>query len=1843
MVLKHNKMRKLFYLSLAFLWMIGFWSCSKRSLSDFLSDFSLYEGYIESFSSGYMSAYEPITIVFAQDLPGDILEMEPQSKWFSVSPKVDGDVKFIDENTLQFVPTEKLKQDQEYRITFQLHKVMDVPKDLREFRFAVHTYKQDFIVNLNDVQSYDRNWQYLRGSIDATDLMDYEMANQLVTAEQEGEKLKVKLVKESELSRTFSFVIDSVQRKMEDSKVTIFWDGKPFKIDNKDQGEFEIPGKNNFKVLQIEVENGDDQFIKINFSDPIEKNQNLKGLVRIQDASNLRYSSEGNILYVYLSDALTGSKMIQVFQGIKSVDGIKMKKDHREEVMFEELLPGVRMVRSGVFLPSSQNLKINFEAVNVSAVDAVVYRVHSQNVLQFLQVNSYEEHDGMYRVSSPVAKTTIQLNHPTPKAHQRWNAFALDLSKIMKSDPGAIYRVELSIRPEYSLYNCVDPLPARETKDKPFNPANYDLRSRYDDWDDDYYWYDWRERENPCHHAYYYDRSVSTNVMATDLGVIAKRGEDGNYLFAVTDLISTKPIAGASIELYTFDQQLLQTLKTNGEGVASLKTDRYAYFALVKKDKQVTPLKLAENISNSMSAFDISGERLRDGMNGYIYGERGVWRPGDTLFLGFILNNRHATQGQKNPVKLSIYNARGIMVHQDISTHTPSQHYKFVVPTSIDAETGNWEAVIQVGGATFRKGVFIETIKPNRLKVKTDFANKILKANTRNTGKMEVTWLHGAIAQDLKVDLSVKYSRMKTMFNGYEKFIFDDPARAFEADETKVFEGRLNEKGIVTFDLIPDLEVEAPGMLRAVFMARAFEKGGDFSSDVFSTTVSPYKRYVGFRPTSMNKYGYMETDGKSSFEVVTLSPEGKPVAVKDLQVRVYKIDYYWWYDATADYLSRYTSSSTHTPFKTLNVSTNNSGRGSFSFEVGEYDYGRYLVRVYDPESRHASGDMLYFSWPAHRSLGRSKKNESDEATKLVFLTDKMSYNVGETMKITFPSSQNGRAFVSIENAKEVIQYQWVQTTKNETVVSIPITPDMAPNVFVHITMIQPHANTINDAPIRLYGVQPVDVINKETVLEPTIKMPTSLKPEEKFAVEVGERNGQAMTYTLAVVDDGLLDLTRFKTPNAWKLFYSRQTLGVRTWDMFDHVIGAFGGKIAQIFSIGGDEDLGSGNPKKPNRFKPVVMYLGPFDLKPGETQKHTIEMPNYIGSVRTMVVASNASKYAYGSAENTTPVKKPLMLLASAPRQVSPEEKISLPITVFAMENHVKNVAVSIQTSGNIKVVGASKQALVFNQPDDKVAYFDLEVGSQEGPATIRVMATSGSEKAYYEFKLNVGNPNPASYEIHDLVVEPGMTQKVDFETFGIQGSNVAMLELSVMPPMNLEYRLGELIAYPHGCLEQVTSRVFPQLYLVDLITLNQNSLQKIQTNVNAGIRKLQHFQLPNGGFAYWPGAREANSWGTSYVGHFLLEAEKKGYQLPVGFKKKWLGYQKNTAKNWQSQIQSENDLDQAYRLYTLALAGEADVASMNRLKSIVGISSNTKLRLAAAYVLIGQKDAALQLIKSANIENLMPKSNYYFDSRERNNAMALETFVLLKDKTKARKMADIVAKALSSRDYLSTQTASYSLLALGQFSHLVGGSNFNATFTLNGKTDKVSSSKPLIQNKLGIQRGRNVVEVKNTSESTVFARVVVQGVLPLGSEKSFQRGLTLHVVYRDGAGAPIDLSKIQQGSDVLAEIRIQNTTNSRVDNVALTHIIPGGFEIVNARFTEFGGNENSPVDYLDIRDDRSNYYFSLDGFQTKTFTVRISASFPGRYYFPGTQADAMYDNNYSVRTTGKWIEILKY
>ncbi|OOV19908.1 alpha-2-macroglobulin [Flavobacterium sp. LM4] len=1875
-----------------------FQSCGRKSAADFNSDFSLFKEYIVSFTGGLVSSESDIRVVLAFDKKDWKANQVLDSDLFDISPSVDGKVVALSPNTIAFIPEKKLKPGTEYQVTLNLDKLITLPKEkekeLSDFNFTVKTIKQDFTINTTDIQSYSKEYQYLNCVLKTADNIDVETAKKLVEARQKGNNLKIKFEKNSGYGKEFNFIIDSIQRYSEATNLEIIYDGNDFDIDQKGQIDVPITNINEFKIVKVEIPDGSNQSLTINFSEPLEKGQDFKGLVSIQNTNNLKFSTQGNLLKVYFSNEkaivpkeipvpiavedslvslvdsatvivdtavavvespvevvqeeepepeqiVVGDLLLEIFQGIESQYGKKMDSNYTEKISFDQIKPSVRFIKNGTILPSSNNLKLNFEAVNLSAVDVKVYKIYKNNILQFLQYNELNGSQNLKKVAQPIAKTTLNLSESKLVNPSKWNTFALDLSKIITPEPGAIYRVEFVYKKKYSLYKCEnseEDSNDEEEEEVDENDVNYSGNSY-----DDYYYddYEWRESQDPCSGSYYYNAKIATNILATDVGVIAKRGENKSYLFVVNNIVTTEPISNARVDLYNFQQQKIGTEATSSEGIASFQLDKFAYFAIVSLGDQSTYVKLDDGLSLSVSNFDVAGETLQKGLKGFIYGERGVWRPGDNLYLSFILNDASNKLPKSHPIKFRLNDPNGKTVYQTVQKTNELNHYTFTVPTSQEAPTGNWEAMVSVGGAKFYKSIKIETIKPNRLKIKNTFTRKTLSSSYPNTDYLEVTWLHGAIAKNLNVEMQAKFSQQTTTFKGYEKFSFDDLVRQFSTEEINVFSGKLNENGKASVNIEPKLQGQAPGMLRASFITKVYEEGGDFSTDVISTTYSPYKTYVGIKSPEPNKYGMLETRTNNRFDIVTVDENGRPKSVRNLEVKVYKVEWRWWWDASSDNLSNYNSSNATTSYKTFVINTDSSGKGSVQFSLTDEEWGRYLIRVSDNADGHATALTVNIDWPIWS--GKTRNRDASTANMLVFSTDKKNYAVGEKAQISFPSSEGGRALISIENGSKVVQTIWAKTQKGETKVEVPITSAMAPNVYFNITLLQPHASTKNDSPIRMYGIVPIEVVDKNTILVPTLSMPDVLKPEQTFTVKVGEKTGKEMTYTIAVVDEGLLDLTRFKTPNAWDSFYVREALGVKTWDIYDDVIGAYGGKINQIFSIGGDQDLGGGKAKKANRFKPVVLYYGPFKLDKGQTKSHQLKLPKYIGSVRTMIVAGDANTSAYGSVEKATPVKSPLMVLASLPRKISPSEKVTIPVTVFATENNIKNVSIQIKTSNGLKVMGSAMQSLTFSSPDEKMAYFNLVVGSATGIAKVQVIATSGKEKSVYDVEIDMTNPNPVTNAFTDVILPPNSTKTISWKTFGVSGSNKARLEVSSMPTMNLNGRLQYLIQYPHGCVEQTTSSVFPQLYLNDVVDLDATRKGIIQKNITAGIARLGSFQLSNGGVAYWQGNTIADDWGTSYAGHFLIEADKKGYVLPINFKSKWISYQQREAKQWRFEAKYGNDLAQAYRLYTLALAGNADLSSMNRLRETKGISNESKLRLAAAYVLAGQKSAGLNLFLHSKIEEESSNYNYYYyGSSERNRAMALETMLLLGQKQKAFVMATKLAKQMSNNQWMSTQTTAYCLYAMSKFAVSNGPKGINIQFSKNGKGETINTQKTVADRSLVVQTGANSVTLKNIKNNTVYVRVLNTGILPIGQEKPIQSDVSASIVFKNRKGSVINVSKISQGTEFIAEVTIRNQRNEHVKNVALSQILPSGFEIVNTRFTDYGDATNNIADYIDIRDDRTNFYFGMKAGETKVFRILLNASYLGNYYLPGLQCEAMYDNTFLARTKGFWVEVVK-
>ncbi len=1809
------------------------------------SELNKYQEYISDISSGVISVHDQVYVVLQTPVAGWSDNQELPKNLLSVSPKIKGKVVAVNNRTISFQPEKAFEEDTQYTFTLDLEDLVENIKDDldEEFVFSVKTLKQQFSVITDNLQSYSKDWQYIDGTLTSSDQLPFDIAKQLITVSQKDKNIAVKFSESSEKSKQFSFRIDSIQRFEDDSEIDIKWSGKSFNISTEGSDVLMIPGKNNFSVISVSVANVDNQYVEINFSDPLKKNQNFNGLVTIGNQKKLKYTVNGNVLKVYPKTELKGTLSVTVHEGIRSTDDYRLKNTYSENVSFQQPKPEIRLLQSGVILPTSDNLKFNFEAVNLRAVEVQVIKIFEDNVLQFLQNNNLSGSSNLRSVARPVAKKLINLQENASLNLSKWNAFAIDLKELISPDPGAIYRVELNYRKAYSLYKCsgqsIDDTAIDELSE------NYDDDEETSFWDSSQYYYEsysgynWQEREDPCTNSYYRDKKISANVLASNLGVVVKKGLNNSYMVTINDILTTSPVSNARITFYNYQQQEMGSATTDAEGMTGFDADRPAYFAIARSGKQQTYVKLNDGNALSVSKFDVSGVRLQKGIKGFIYGERGVWRPGDTLFLSFMLNDNANKLPKGHPVKFELRDPYGKVTHQETKTEGVNNFYKFIANTTDEAPTGNWLAKVMVGGASFTKTLKIETIKPNRLKIKTTFEDEVLGVGKNIKGNLEALWLHGAVAKNLKADINVRFSPTNTSFKTFPGYVFDDPSRRFSTEEQEVFQGRISAEGKASFTVKPKLNNKAAGMLKAAFITKVYENGGDFSTDVITKNYSPYDTYIGLNvPKGDKARGMLLTDTQHNFEVVSVDEKGNPKATKNLEVYVYKVRWRWWWDTSADNLSDYNRGSYHDEvFKTV-VNTSNNGKASFNFELKYPDWGRYLVRVVDPNGGHATGKTIYVDWPGW--AGKSRKNDPSAATMLLFSTDKTSYNVGEKAIVTFPSSEGGRALVTVENGTEVLSSQWITPQKGETKFELPIESLYTPNVYIHITLLQPHGSTANDLPIRLYGVVPILVEDPNTKVQPKLSMPDVLRPEETITVKVGETNGKPMTYSIAIVDEGLLDLTRFKTPNPWASFYAREALGVKTWDVYDDVLGAYGGSINQIFSIGGDAEAGGSKSKKANRFKPMVVFEGPFALKQGETRAHKIKIPKYVGSVRTMIVASDAKNAAYGNTDKTTPVRKPLMVLTSIPRKITPGEKVTIPVTVFAMENKVKNVAVTLKPNKGFTVVGETTKQLSFAQPDEKMVYFDIEVLAGASITDIEVVAAGNGEKASYKIPIDIINPNPMTTEVTSVALEPNSVQEVNFEAFGVDGSNSATIEFSSLPPMNFESRLKYLIRYPHGCVEQTTSAAFPQLYLSDIFNLTSDHKQKIQKNVEAAIYKLKKYIQPGGGMSYWPGYSNPNDWGTTYAGHFLLEANSKGYVLPIGFKSNWINYQQQQAKRWRS---GNNDLVQAYRLYTLALAGSPDLSSMNRLRETSSLSNNAKLRLAAAYGLVGQKSAANQLLNSANIDFQPEKYSYYtYGSTNRNRAMALETLVMLDQKAKAQKVAVDLAKQLSSKRWMSTQTTSYALMAMAKYASYVGGKGVNVVYTLNGNSKDANTNKTVATSGEVMIKKNNILKLKNNKDNTIFVQIATSGILPVGQEKVIRNNFKAIVDYKSKDGKIIDPAQLTQGTDFVAEVTITNTTGSNVKDIALTEIFPSGWEVVNTRFTDFGSFSANKVTHTDIRDDRVNFYFDLKSRESKTVTILLNASYLGRYYLPGIQCEAMYDNDYLVRTQGKWVEVLK-
>ena len=1805
-------------------------------------------------TQGMIPRNSPIRVAFNRDVVSADMVGKPADKVMTLTPDVPGKATFVSTTEIVLVPDEPLKSGASYSVLISSAGLKDIPPLASPYRFDFSVVPMEFEVRNTGLTAAadDSDHMTLNGEVLTSDRVMPDDVKKLLSASFQSKSLPIEWVFGDDGKR-HQFLIRGIKRETFASDVLLKWNGKAIGIAQAGEQEVAVPVLNKFDVLDVAIIHsaGSNPYVQVSFSDPLDKSVNLQGLVQIEDEDKDDYqvAAEGNLIKVFPKDNLMGEYKLIINPGLKSESGLKIAEKITRSLRFDAQKPQVRFVGNGSILPENSTLQVPFEAVAVNSVEVSAFEIYPDNMGQFLQVNGFDGGSDTGRVGRYLWKKTIPLTSANPN---QWNRYSIDVTDLMKNYHGSLVRLKLNVNRSHSAYECLTQEPIT-TASAPLQNAEDQNVKEASGWDGISDWseniwenYVWAERNDPCKDSYYAENedkvTAENNFIASNIGLIAKMDAHGNLHVISTDLRDAKPLTGVELEVRNYQGQVLTKGLTDGSGFADLKLDKTPFLLVAKKFADTTYLKLNAKTALTVSHFDVGGKKLENGLKGTIYGERGVWRPGDDMHLTFALFDKDQSLPDNHPVTMQLIDPRGRVVASRVSTESVGDLYPFTFKTDEKDPTGSWLARASLGGSRFSKSLTVETVRPNRLKVELDFGGETLyKSDGAPKGLLSSQWLHGATAEDLKADVSVRFRSKNTQFTRFSDYSFDDPARSFSGDDNAILEGRLDKEGKLQFNKDFAPKGTPPGMLSARFTSRVFENSGAFSISQQTLDYHPYTNYIGVKlPKGDAERGMLLTDVKHKVELGSLTAKGEPVSLSKVRVSLYKVNWKWWWDKSSESLAEYADSESTSKLQESIVSTK-GGVGSWEFEIKYPDWGRYLIRACDMDGKHCSGKVMYVDWPGW--AGRAQEEGSGAASRLNVFTDKNAYMVGETATVQLPEASEGRALMTVETGSEILSQQWIEFNDKRTQVKLPITAKMAPNAYVSITLLQPHQNKQNERPLRLYGIVPIEVADPGTYLKPLITAEDEWKPETTQTITVAESDGKAMNYTLAVVDEGLLGLTNFKTPDLHREFYVKEALGIKTWDLFDSVIGAYNGKLERMLAIGGGKAEVNPDANRKRRFPPVVKVLGPFHLNAGDTAKHEVTLPPYIGAVRVMLVA--AEQGAYGKTDKEIFVRQPLIMQASLPRVLGPEETFDVPVSLFVTDEGIKNVKLDVVTDGFFEVVGDASKSIAFDKTGEKLGFLTLKTRKQVGQAKLKFIASSGEHRSESEVFIDIRQANSATTRVTTQTIDPGKTWQTDLKPYGLPGTNTASLEMSAVPAMNLDRHLNYLLRYPHGCLEQTTSAAFPQLYLDHLMQLSDERKQKIQVHVSAAVEQMRKFQTPQGEFNYWPGGGSHNAWASIYAGHFLVEAQKQGYLVPPEVLSNWLIYQGTAAQRWTQSDDTNDSHTQAYRLYVLSLAGKPQMSAMNRLRESKDLNRKARWMLASAYQSIGQPDAAASVVEGlVPTDDIVVTKDDTFSSQLGDLGMQLDNLVSLDKTQDASLLLEKIAEALGKDDFQSTQGISWALMGASRY---LGDDKqfFKASYRLGeAGAAEIDSNKPVASTALSTTQ-QAPLAITNTSGIRLYASVITNGVPETGDEQDLSKGLSLSTLYEDNKqdsaiawGSLPNGSRIPQGTDIKVSVTVKNDSRDKADYLALTIPVAAGWEILNDLEQP---KAESSYEYRDQRDDRVQYYFNLKKGEEKTFTLVANAAYLGQFYVPAVSVEAMYDGKLQARERGKWVHIV--
>ncbi len=1535
--------------------------------------------------------------------------------------------------------------------------------------------------------------------------------------------------------------------------------------------ETQIPSKS-FEI--IKTDNQHDGFIGIFtlYANQIFDDQtNWKEWIVIKPKIPFTVSTNLNQLIIQAEFLQSQNYDIHIRKGLTSGLGYALSDNYKTNLYFGEIGKFIKFVnQNALYLNAKGNKKVALSILNVPKFKLNIYKIFENNLNQFIKNNQYYEDYIYYSIED---KTLLYEKEYELK----------DLQKI-----GNLYALDLdfeNILPSYHGIYLVDVFDDEE------------------------------------HYV-----SARKFVCITDIGLIAKANKNEIIVFA-NSLESAQPIQGLDIKLYSRNNQIMGTAKTGPGGIAIIKNiDQHAkYFEpamLTASNKDDFSFLWFNNTRWDKVDYDVEGKKLKN--NSYdamIYGERPLYRPGETIHLNTIVRTPQWKNVPNMPVSLKWINPRNQLVFEEFKKldHQSAASFDYEIPRN--AQTGNYTCNLYAGTTELIQSytITVEEFLPDRLKVNANIQDEFLKAPQDVTINLQAFHLYGSPANNYNYEVLTSFKPKNFVAKGLDKYYFD--LKTSQITYTNiVVNGKTDHSGEAKPVIKLPAEWQNQGILSANFSTAVFDENNrpvyqNINKDVITQSIF----YGIYRFDN-----YQNTNAPINVPIIAVDYTGKilqniPAKVQVIHHTYESVIQRVFYSTTIETVKK--SKKVYEKILTLN------GENTY-LDFTPIIGGEYEIRIYAP-----GVEKSYVAYPfyAYGFWGNTTNFETDPKGRIIIEANKNQFHLNEKAKILFKTPFEGKLLVTVERDR-LLKHYTLQTKNQSASLELNLENDFIPNIFVCATLIRPYLNS--NIPLMVaHGAKKIIVQNPQKKLNIKIIAQEKVKSRTQQTITIQTRPYAQVS--IAAVDEGILQIKHAKTPNPYDYFYGPRALTVEQYDLYAKVLKEIGGsKFTKISKAGGGYETFDAiinnrrnNPIMSNPANKLVSFWKITQADANGFAKLTITIPAFSGSLRLMAQAYYNDQF--GASEKNMIVSDPLILNLGTPLFASPGDTLILPITLNNTTKNPLNTIINLVGNSLVSIINLSPSNLNVQPNQEQKAFAKVAIKNKVGLAKIQLAVKAGNETYTEDVQLAIRPASPLQFKGKGGFIDGGKSIKIQADDYNFLKENQKFyLVVSTNPVAQFSKNLNDLINYPHGCAEQTISTAFPQIY-VQVLSNSLLKKQKLHSNpvqnIQAAISKLEQLQDFSGGIRYWQNA-SINWWTTAFAGHFLKEAQNNGFDVRSSSLKAISNYLRTqTNLNFPLNKGQYYPREIAYSLYVLALLGAPNVPKMNFYKSQLDkFTPDSKIILGCAYGLSGDLETFQKIIQTPYEYIQNDSYDLDFSSSLRERALILNSLLDIDpNHPLISAYVNQIMTEVQNANYLNTQELCFSLMALAKLAKINQENHVSAIVKLNNQTYTVNKENPLV---LDLNELTSF-EVQVQGKGKIYYSYIASGVQANGKIQEEDQFIKVRRTYYNLNGQPI-LESVPVNSIVKVEIQIQPLQNQNISNIVITDIIPAGFQIENERLNFVNlNNPSDAYDYKDIRDDRLHYYVTLNK-GPKILTYYLRAVQKGTFQVAPIAADAMYDGN---------------